>query len=76
MCKAIEAMINDKKEETYKSVVINMLKDGEIYEKLYDLQVSRKNLSERLKKNRYKIYNNKLGRLSRMRKFICGGCFV
>ena len=34
MCKAIEEMLNDKKEETNKSVVINMLKDGEKYEKI------------------------------------------
>lgn len=27
-------MLNDKKEETNKSVVINMLKDGETYEKM------------------------------------------
>ena len=27
-------MLNDKKEETNKSVVINMLKDGETYEKI------------------------------------------
>ena len=42
-------MLNDKKEETNKSVVINMLKDGETYEKMR-YTGSRKNLSERLKK--------------------------